>query len=199
MLREFPLEIQEYFRKLDQKCQKRLITLKLTSGRNINSNGRCSGQYDSFHKELVVALGKGWEHSFLTALHEWSHCDQHFDYKSIWHTKISDNHTKFFLWLKGENFEEPRILAQSALAIESDCERRTVLEIRKKYSHIIDPSRYIVRSNCYLAAHLLMMNRRSWLKKSPYDYKIMAHCPPKLIKSFADIPKNLELAMERFL
>lgn len=200
MLRSFPEEIQEYFRKLDKKCQKRRITLKLTSGLAINSSGgRCSGHYDSFNKEIVVALGKGWEHSFMIAIHEWQHCQQHFDPRSVWHTKISDNHTKFFQWLAGKNFKEPRILAQSALVLERDCERRTIAEIRKKYSHLIDPESYSVRANTYLASYLWCYNHRSWLKKTPYNRKLMAHCPPKLFRSFADIPENLELAMERFL
>lgn len=200
LLREFPEEIQDYFQKLEKKCQKRRITLRLGAGYTVNmGGGRCSGYYDSFNKVLAVALGRGWEHSFAVALHEWSHCQQHFDSKSIWHTKISDNHTKFFQWLAGKNFKEPRILARSALVLERDCERRTVAEIRRRYSHLINPEKYLLRANCYLASHYWMVKHRSWLKKTPYSRKLMAHCPPKLFKSFEDISETLKLAMERYL
>lgn len=200
LLREFPEEIQEYFKKLDKKCQKRRIILRLSSGLCVNANGgRCSGYFDYQKKELAVALGSGWEHSFKIALHEEQHYKQQFDPKSICHTKINDNHAKFFQWLAGKNFKNPRILAMSAMAIERDCERRTVAEIRKKYSHLINPESYSVQANAYLASYYWQMKHRSWLKKTPYNRKLMAHCPPKLFRSFADIPENLELAMERFL
>lgn len=200
ILRTFPQEVQNYFEKLDKKCQKHRITLKLSSGRLINSvGGRCSGHFDSFGRELAVALGQGWRHAFQVAIHEECHLSQYLDPKSVWHTKISDNHTKFFQWLAGKNFKEPRILAQSAMILERDCERRAVAEIRKKYSHIIDVEKYKTRANAYLAGYYWCFINRQWLRKSPYDRKLIAHCPPKLFRSFKDIPENLKLAMDRFL
>lgn len=200
LLREFPEEIQEYFKKLDKKCQKRRIILRLSSGQTVNmGNGRCSGYFDYQTKELAVSLGSGWENAFTTAIHEANHMAQAFDKRSIWHTKIADNHRKFFEWLNGKNFRDPRILASGAMAIERDCERRTVAEIRKKYSHLLNADKYLILANCQLGAHKWMLNHRSWLKKTPYNKKLMAHCPSRLFRSFADIPENLELAMERFL
>jgi hypothetical protein len=199
-LREFPSEVQEYFYKLDKRCQKRRITLRLSSGMTVNNEcGRCSGYYDSFNKELAVALGRGWEHAFSIAIHEAAHASQEADSRSVWHTKISDNHTKFFQWLAGKNFKEPRILAQSAMVLERDAERRALAEIRKKYSHLIDPEKYALAANAHLAGYLWCAENRSWFKKSPYDRRLMAHCPPKLFRSFADIPGNLIAAMDRYL
>ena len=200
ILRSFPEEIQDFFWRLDKKCTKRRVELKLTSGQSINfGGGRCSGLYDSFNRQLVVALGRGWEHCFPIAIHEWNHCQQHFDPKSVWHTQIAENHAKFFQWLAGKNFSNPRVLAQSAMILERDCERRTIIEIRKKYSHIIDPTWYATRANTYLGAHAWMLKHRSWLKKSPYNRRLMAYCPPKLFKSFDEISEDLEMAMEKFL
>lgn len=200
ILKTFPCEVQKYFFLSDRKLSKLGYELVLTHNISVNlGGGRCSGYYDGDGKVLKVALGKGWEHSFCVFLHEMQHHAQKMDPKSIWHTKISDNHTKFFQWLAGKNFKEPRILAMSAMILERDAERRALTEIRKKYSHIIDPESYGVRANTYLASYLWCYNHRSWLKKTPYNRKLMAHCPPKLFRSFADIPENLELAMERFL
>lgn len=199
-LLKFPSEVQDYFHKLDKRLQKQKITLRLSSGMAVNNEcGRCSGYYDSFGGELAVALGKGWEHAFAIALHEASHHAQRMDTRSVWHTKISDNHTKFFQWLAGKNFKEPRILAMSAMILERDCERRTLAEIRKKYSHLIDPEKYAVKSNAHLAGYFWVFSNRRWFRKSPYDRKLMAHCPSKLFRSFADIPENLIAAMDRFL
>jgi hypothetical protein len=200
MLREFPSEVQEYFYKLDKRCQKRRITLRLSSGLAVNNEcGRCSGYFDSFNRELAVALGKGWEHAFQVAIHEAAHASQEADSRSVWHTKISDNHTKFFQWLAGKNFKEPRILAQSAMVLERDAERRALAEIRKKYSHLIDPEKYTLRANCYLAGHAWLVKNRRWFRRSPYDRRLMAHCPSKLFRSFDDIPDNLIAAMDRYL
>jgi len=199
-LREFPSEVQEYFYKLDKRLKKQNITLRLSAGMAVNNEcGRCSGYYDSFGGELAVALGRGWEHAFSIAIHEASHHAQRMDNRSVWHTKISDNHAKFFQWLAGKNFREPRILAQAAMCLERDCERRALAEIRKKYSHLIDPEKYALRANCYLAGHYWISQNRRWFRKSPYNRKLMAHCPPKLFRSFADIPDNLIAAMNRYL
>jgi hypothetical protein len=199
MLREFPEEVQNYFFYLDKKCQKNNITLRLSSGFCVNNVGRCSGYFDSLGGELAVALKRGWEHSFAVAIHESAHLDQKNDFKSIWHSEIAEEHSLFFQWLGGKNFKNPEKFALSAMLLERDCERRALKLIRQKYSHLIDPEKYILRSNCYLAGHAWILKNRRWFRKSPYVSKLMAHCPSKLIKSFDDIPENLTLAMDRFL
>lgn len=200
MLRSFPQEVQDYFWKLDKRLAKKKIKLILGSGLSVNLNGgRYSGYFDSANKTLAVALGKGWKHAFAIALHEQSHTAQWADKSSIWHTKIGKNHGKFFEWLAGKNLRNPRMLASSAMALERDCERRTVAEIRKKYSHLLNSSEYSVKANCYLSGYFWVFKHRSWFKKTPYNRKLMAHCPPKLFRDFSEISETLELAMERHL
>lgn len=200
ILKSFPQEVQDYFWKLDKRLAKKKIKLVLGYGLSINGFGqRYSGYYDSHNKVLKVALGKGWKHAFGVAIHESFHVVQEMDKSSVWHTKIGKNHGKFFEWLAGKNFRNPRLLAQSTMALERDCERRTAAEIRKKYSHLLNVDEYLTRSNCYLASHAWMLAHRSWLKKTPYNRKLMAHCPPKLFRDFSEISETLELAMERYL
>lgn len=200
MLRSFPQEVQEYFLKLDKKLAAKKIKLILGSGLSINGFGqRYSGYYDSHNKVLKVALGRGWKHAFGVALHENNHVAQEMDKSSVWHTKIGKNHGKFFEWLGGKNFRNPRLLAQSTMALERDCERRTAAEIRKKYSHLLNVNEYITKANCYLSGHFWCLKHRSWFRKTPYTRKLMAHCPPKLFRDFSEISETLELAMERYL
>lgn len=200
ILRSFPEEVQDFFLKLEKRCKKRGITLRLSSGKAVNNfGGRCSGYFDDVNKQLAVALGKGWEHSFSVAIHESQHMAQKFDPRSIWHTSINKKHSNFFYWLAGKDFSNPKELARAAMILERDCERRTIAEIRKKYSHLIDPECYTIQANCYLASYKWCLGHRKWLRKSPYDRRLMAHCPPKLFKDFSDISENLEMAMERYL
>jgi len=200
LLKTFPDEIQKYFFLSDKKLLKLGYKIILTHGASVNlGGGRCSGYYDEQNKVLKVALGKGWEHSFCVFLHEMQHHAQRMDPKSIWHTKISDNHTKFFQWLAGKNFRNPRVLAMSALVLERDCERRALAEIRKKYSHLIDPEVYAIKANAHLAGYFWVYQNRRWFKKSPYDRRLMAHCPAKLFRTFDDISDNLIAAMDRYL
>jgi len=200
MLREFPEEVQNYFWELDKKCQKYHVTLRLSSGHCVNNaGGRCSGYFDGFGNELVVALKRGWEHSFAVALHESSHLDQKNDSSSVWHSEISEDHALFFEWLAGKNHKNPEKLALGAMLLERDAESRALKLIRRKFSHLICPTRYLLRSNCYLAGYAHVLKNRRWFRKTPYTPKLMAHCPHKLIKSFADIPDNLMAAMDRFL
>lgn len=200
ILRSFPQEVQDYFWKLDKRLAKKKFKLIVSSGLSVNLNGgRCSGYYDERNKVLKVALGKGWEHSFGVCIHEASHHIQATNKSSIWHTKIGKNHTKFFEWLGGKNFRNPRLLATCAMALEKDCERRAAAEIRKKYSHLLNPESYCIKANAYLASYFWQFSHRSWLKKTPYNRKLMAHCPPKLFRDFSEISETLELAMERYL
>lgn len=200
LLRGFPKEIQEYFHKLDKRCQRRRITLRLSSGLAVNNEcGRCSGYFDSFNKELAVALGKGWEHAFSIAIHEAAHAAQEADKRSVWHTKISDNHTKFFQWLAGKNFRNPRVLAMSALVLERDCERRALAEIRKKYSHLIDPEVYKAKAISYVYSYLWMLKTRKWLKKSPYQTKLVNICIKYRMTNSFSLPPELERAFNLYL
>lgn len=201
ILRSFPREVQEYFEKLDKRCQKHGIILKLSSGLSLNfGNGRASGLMDAFNKKLSVALGKGWEHAFRVALHESSHLDQALDSRSVWHNPtIDENYNKFFQWLSGANHKNPEKLVSAVIAIERDCERRTLLKIRKKYSHLIDPEQYARLANAYLASHRWILKNRRWLRDTPYNRKITAHCASKLWRSFDNLPEALEMAMDRYL
>lgn len=200
MLRQFPEEVQNYFCQSDEILQREGLTLILSHGKCVNNaGGRCSGFYDSFNKELKVALGRGWEHSFCVFIHEMQHHAQANDLNSVWHTEIAEDHALFFEWLAGKNHKNPEKLALGAMLLERDAERRALKLIRRKFSHIIDPTRYLLRANCYLAGHFHILKNRRWFRKTPYSPKLMAHCPSKLIRSFSDIPNNLVLAMDRFL
>lgn len=202
IFQKFPRDVKEYFEKLDQKCQKHGITLKIGGGTALNvGKGRCGGYFDEVNKVLAVAIGvKNISKILCLAEHESNHCfRQYFNPRSIWYKKgIISGHTRFSYYLEGYRIYKPEDCMMSTLKLELDCERKTIRSLKKwkKYVNIKDA---IKRANSYLLCHWHMLETKKWPTNTPYDRKILKHCPDSLIKNPRIVPEGLKRAFKKYL
>lgn len=200
ILKSFPKDVAKYFVKIDNKCKKAKITLRLTSGKAIYSNGRCGGYFDEQARVLAVAIGGKLEDVIPTLEHEAVHCfKQYLNKKSIWYKKgIITGHARFFNYLSGSRIYRAKECAAATIKLELDCERRT-LRALKKWEKYVNLSLCRRRANAYVMCHYKMLETGKWPKKSPYNRKILAHCSDTLVRSNSKLPWRLKLAFDRYL
>lgn len=201
IFRKFPRDVKEYFEKLDQKCQKHGILLKLGGGKEVNfGHGRCGGYFDDSGKEMNIAIGGSIQSLMANSLHEEGHLDQFLGKSKIWHQfSFYNGHTRFFKYLSGERIYKVNQAVQAAIAIEKECEKIAIKKIKKKWQKYIDLDWYIASASAYLFSYLYMAKKRKWPKNTPCIAQIRAHCPNKILRSYKTIPERLEAAFDRYL
>lgn len=144
-------------------------------------------------------MGRDLESVLSTLIHEYSHYQQKNDKNSIWHNyRIYNGHSRFFYYLDGKKIYKPQKAALAAIRLEADCERRAI-KLAKKWQKYINLENYAAKANSYILSYHHMLKTGKWLKKSPYDKRIVVHSPSKLLRSYAKIPWRLEMAFDRYL
>lgn len=200
IFQKFPRDVKEYFQKLDKKCQKHGITLKVGGGKAFNLGGRCGGYFDDTNKILAVAIGiKNIGKIIALAEHEANHMRQWLNPRSIWHRKgIKNGHARFSYYLAGQRIYKAEQCMMATLAIEHDCERKTLRALRKwqKYVNLKQATK---RANSYLLSHWHMLETKKWPTNTPYDQKILKHCPDSLVKNPRKVPESLKKAFRKYL
>lgn len=201
IFRKFPRDVKEYFEKLDQKCQKHGILLKLGGGKEVNfGHGRCGGYFDDFGKEMKISIGGSIQGVLSVAIHEESHLEQFIKKTPIWRNFSTYNgYTRFFKYLSGERIYKINQAVQAAISIEKECEKIAIKKIKKKWLKYIDLNCYVTNASAYLFSYLYMAKKRKWPKNTPCTAKIRAHCPNKILRSYKTIPERLEAAFDRYL
>lgn len=202
IFQKFPRDVKEYFYNLDKKCQKFGILLKLGGGKALNmGKSRCGGYFDESGKVLAVAIGiKNIGKILALAEHEAQHCfGQYFNPRSIWYKKgIMSGHARFSYYLAGQKVYKPRDCALSTILLEMDCERKTLRALRK-WQKYVDLKLATKRANSYLLSHWHMLETKKWPTNTPYDQKILKHCPDSLIKNPRNVPEKLKEAFKKYL
>ncbi len=200
ILRSFPKDVREYFVEIDNFCKKAKITFKISSGLALNSNGRCGGYFCNQTKTLAVAIGiKNLSKIIPLVEHERQHIRQFLNPRSIWYKKgIITGHARFSNYLSGHRIYKARECCMATLALELDCERKTIRAL-KRWSKYLDMSKTLRRTNSYLLSHWKMLETGKWPSKSCYDNKILAHCPDEFLKDYRKVPWRLKLAFDRYL
>jgi hypothetical protein len=190
LFKKLPKEIKDYFEEVDQKCKKHGITFRLGGGKSLNiPNGRCSGFFSDFTKELAVAIDRPLKWLMATLVHEECHFEQWLDENSIWYNeKISAGFQSFFEWLDGGlELKDPTKYAKNVIAVELDCEKRAFKKIKKRWSHIISPEDYAMTANAYMYSYLYMSYSRNWIKAKLRRKAFYKHFPAKLLNSFEEL------------
>lgn len=201
IFQKFPRDVKEYFQKLNEKCQKFRITLKLGGGELVNFGlGRCGGYFDDSKREMKIAISGSIQSVLSVALHEESHLDQFANKTPAWRDYSTYNgYTRFFKYVSGERIYKINQAIQSAIAIEKECEQLAIKKIKKKWLKYIDLDRYTTNASAYLYSYLFMAKKKRWPKTSPCIAQIRAHCPNKILRNYKIIPERLEMAFERYL
>ncbi len=201
IFQKFPRDVKEYFQKLDQKCQKHGITLKIGGGSYLYAGGKCGGYFSEAKKTLAVAIGSNDLNKIIsTLIHEENHCfNQYLNPRSIWYKKgIISGHQRFSYYLAGQRIYKPEQATLAAIKLEYDCERKT-LRALKKWQKYVNLKLTTKQANAYILAHWHMLETGKWPSKSFFDKKILKHCPDSLVKNPRKVPESLKMAFKKYL
>jgi hypothetical protein len=203
ILNSFPKDVQDYFYEINEKCAKHGVKFRVSSGSVVYSGGgSCGGFFSDSPKELAIAVNKPLKWVIATLVHEDSHFDQWLNRQSIWHNqKVSRNFNSFFDWLlKIKNIKNPTETAKHVIALESDCERRSIKKIKKRWSHIISPETYAQSANAYMFSYLYMAQSRKWISET---IEIKNKCfyrnfPQKILSKFENLSEEYFELFQRY-
>lgn len=200
------------------KCIENGVKFEVSSTMTVRYPGdqlECSGYFQGFHdgyRPNILAFGAGRppEEWLVVALHESSHMDQFIEKAKVWTDCEFPDHIDatdyYFEWLADKNFELPEPIekiAQRALMVELDCERRTLQKLyRYGLDECIDPVEYIKKSNSYVYFYLYMLESRRWSAGERAPYKIddiWKFAPTTFDGDYSTIPEELLAAFRRNL
>lgn len=190
LYKKLPEEIKQYFREVDEKCKKHGITFRIGGGKGLNiSNGRCGGYFGDFARELAVSINRPVKWVLSTLVHEESHLDQWLDENSVWYdSETSSKFERFFQWLDGRiELKNPKDCAQKVIAIELDCEKRSLKKIKKRWKHVISEEDYAMSANAYMFSYLFMAESRNWIKVKLRRKVFYRNFPKKILNKFENL------------
>jgi hypothetical protein len=170
------------------KCIKNKIFFHLDYVNKVDQeNLPCSGYFDE--KNLVVATNKKNIKEWLDVLvHESCHLDQFLEKSKLW---VSDANSLFLVeaWIHKKNISIERRDRgfRNTVALELDCEKRTIAKI-KEYGLDINKDEYIQKANSYLFAYLYALIYRKWYP-TPYENPRVWR---KMPKNFLTIDQYLD-------
>ena len=174
---------------IKQACASYGIRFYEGQGRSVFLDGtHSSGYFDDESK--VLAYAKKAQDSILILLHESSHLDQWIEGKYSF-----SKYPMMWEWLSGKEYTDKQIksVIQDVIAVELDCEKRTVRKI-KQYGLDVDVERYIQKANAYMYFfHWIMISRR-WMKRSNSFYSkddLIDACPKKFLSSYKECPLHI--------
>jgi len=202
ILNRFPQDVKDYFQEIDELCNQHGVTFYLGAGKSVNcGNGRCAGYFDDSQRILAVSINRSIESVIGLTVHEATHAFvQWANPKSIWYKgRIRHGHTRFFNFLAGHKIYKKDEAIQSALALELDCERTSIREIKRRWTKYIDVETYQRQSSAYLYSYLYMGETGKWPVVSCCIRKIAKHAPDSLQKSYKQIPPKLRMAFDKYL
>jgi hypothetical protein len=160
--------IQKLISDIAQKCLTNGINFRLEYTDSVDQeNLPCSGYFDE--KTLAVAVKKPRIIDWLDVLvHESCHLDQYLEKSKYW---VSDKKSLFVVeaWIHGKKVNKKDLQTgfTNTVALELDCEKRTVKKL-KKYNIPFNEKQYIRKANAYLFSYGYTLANKKWYPK-PYE------------------------------
>ena len=170
-------KIEYFISELEKKCAENNIELFLPNTPGVQYAGmetQTNGYFDSEGRVLACATGKELNKWLLILLHEASHMDQFLEKDPVFNVLLGLEET--FKWIEGledVDFDKIDEEVKAGIAVEVDCEKRTVEKI-KKYGldFVASTDVYTQRSNAYALFYLWMRQKRSWYKIGFEPYNV---------------------------
>jgi len=179
-------KINKFISDLEQKCSEHNINLLIPNTPGVqypSGNTLTNGYFDSDNRVLACATGKELNQWLPILIHEASHMDQYLENDPVFTDLLGLDET--FKWNEGSedvDFNKINNEIASGIAVEVDCEKRTVEKI-KQYGleFVVGIEEYIQKSNAYVLFYLWMKKNRSWYKIGfePYNVKSVYSKMPK--------------------
>lgn len=143
----------------------------------LGENLLCNGYFDDSKPKYAVAVGKSEELWLPICVHEYAHFTQWRDKAPEWtNTTIDGIYYDDFLdlWIPGKvEYTEDQVnrFVDAGIAVEADCERRTIKLIRE-YDLPIDPITYAQMSNAYIHFYNYIRLYRKWYEAGKEPYRL---------------------------
>lgn len=183
-------KVKSFIKNLQERCKENNINLLIKNKTGIpyvTDNGfMVNGYFDEESKTLACAAGKDISQWLTILIHESSHMDQYLEQVSEWTDNLGLNETG--KWLAGDDNADMKMVTdeiKTSIAVELDCEKRTVQKIKKwGLDNIVDTDEYVQKANAYILFYLWMKENRKWYEigREPYN----------LPEIFKDMPKTFE-------
>ena len=183
------MKTSAFLSQVESVCKEHNIDLLLSPNSVVQAgNISCSGYFVDFpKKELAVAMGKPEAEWLEILAHEFSHLNQYLDKAEVWNNlSIEGSHIKktdvLDLWLGGQvelSQNQLNKIIQDIVAVELDCEIRTIKAIRQ-YKLPIDCALYVQKASSYLLFYHVVKARRKWsiAGKAPYQIPEIVNALP---------------------
>lgn len=155
------------------------------------------GYFDPHYKILKLA---NIEENFSTFIHEYNHFKQHQENTEIWRLDLKSD---LWDWVAGKIEYTPEKLEKriaSCRDVELDCERRTLIMI-KKFGLSVDLKEYTKEAASYVYYYNYLAKSRKWFKRTeaPYNNKeLLAAMPKNLNGDFSKTPKRIWKLYEKY-
>jgi hypothetical protein len=179
-------KINKFISDLQEKCSKHDIDSLMPNTPGVEylyGNTLTNGYFDSDNRLLACATGKELNQWLPILIHESSHMDQFLENDPVFNDSLGLDET--FKWTEGSedvDFNKIDREIESGIAVEVDCEKRTVEKI-KEYGleFVVSIDEYIQKSNAYVLFYRWMRKNRSWYKIGfePYNVKSVYSKMPK--------------------
>jgi len=158
-----------------------------------------AGYFSSYQREIAVAIANITPNNIMSLLvHESCHMDQFVSDISFCNKYITGA-GYYFNWLAGEielTDKEVAKYTQDVIALELDCEKRSVEKI-KKYKLPLNAKLYVSGANSYLYGILFCAYKRYWYTPI-YSYpEVWQNAPKSFSSRYVNIPHNLLAAFDK--
>lgn len=188
-------------------CEQADVSVLLSKERDLPYNetgvGRCNGYFCDDSLTMATACGQDFDKWFSVFIHESSHFDQWYEDDPVWAVGKIDGWEAadiMELWLQGTvelNSKQKLNIANRALAVELDCERRTIEKIQE-WDLPMDTEYYAQRANAYVWFYHYLMLTRKWytIGKEPYNIPELVAAMPKDMEkgNYSKLPVKIENA-----
>lgn len=192
---------------IKQACTTNNITTYFPPTAHVEVGGSfCSGYFAHNDRgkgpKLVVAFGKPEIEYLPVLIHESCHMDQYLEQCDVWKDIIvdinKDTTDLMFEWFAGKEVDDPMDLIKRSMAVEIDCEKRTVEKIKEyELQDILDIAEYTQKANSYVFYYLYSYWTRRFYEpgKEPYNNPSVWTCAPWSFNvDYSKIPEKLRLA-----
>lgn len=185
--------IDTFISELQRIAESRKVKVEMYNSKSLKTGEGiyCTGYFDSSDTGiLAISTGLSQKVWLPVLVHESCHMDQFLSNSRVWvRTDVTpdiDALTLIDLWLQKRielNKKQLNSYIGKAFLVERDCERRSLLKIRK-YNLPINLKEYVKKANAYLMLYFIVKRTRKWTKRgrSPYRTReIWSKMPDELL------------------
>jgi len=159
--------MKRFFKDIISTCKIAGIKINLHDSAyvKIAEDAEAAGYFCGEDMELVAAIGgKNLEHALGTIVHEYCHLEQWAEDAKVWRTfEANDSMDTLHKYLEGKKIskKKARKAFDEVIALEADCERRT-MEMIKLYDLPVNLKKYAKRAEKDLESYNVMFKTKKW-------------------------------------